>query len=197
MARPRTICQFGLGPGSGGAFICDIPPEEHLPKSQDGEDSSRRGRCSELASRLADFVAATTVAELSDLFGDDIIDRPPSERSLRLHGILASRHLATGFAQAGNGRRHTVCGSQPSRCPICATVAHSGRSSRPISWRRERGDETLAEIGRSYNVSGWTIFAADGVRCAASDLQGAPEAYCEAYCIAPPYTRPGQSCDRA
>jgi DNA invertase Pin-like site-specific DNA recombinase len=23
--------------------------------------------------------------------------------------------------------------------------------------RRERGDETLAEIGHSYNVSGWTI----------------------------------------
>jgi hypothetical protein len=23
--------------------------------------------------------------------------------------------------------------------------------------RREAGDETLAEIGRSYNVSGWTI----------------------------------------
>jgi DNA invertase Pin-like site-specific DNA recombinase len=23
--------------------------------------------------------------------------------------------------------------------------------------RRERGDETLAEIGRSYNISGWTI----------------------------------------
>jgi hypothetical protein len=23
--------------------------------------------------------------------------------------------------------------------------------------RHERGDETLAEIGRSYNVSGWTI----------------------------------------
>jgi len=23
--------------------------------------------------------------------------------------------------------------------------------------RRERGDETHAEIGRSYNVSGWTI----------------------------------------
>jgi hypothetical protein len=29
--------------------------------------------------------SASTVAELSDLFGDDIIDRPPSERSLRLH----------------------------------------------------------------------------------------------------------------
>jgi len=25
-----------------------------------------------------------------------------------------------------------------------------------FKWR-ERGDETLAEIGRSYNVSGWTI----------------------------------------
>ena len=23
--------------------------------------------------------------------------------------------------------------------------------------RREKGEETLAEIGRSYNVSGWTI----------------------------------------
>ena len=23
--------------------------------------------------------------------------------------------------------------------------------------RRDQGDETLAEIGRSYNVSGWTI----------------------------------------
>ena len=27
----------------------------------------------------------------------------------------------------------TVCGSQPSRCPISATVAPSGRSSTPIS----------------------------------------------------------------
>jgi hypothetical protein len=44
-----------------------------------GEDAAR-----ELATRLADFVAATTVAELSDLFGDDITDRPPSKRSLRL-----------------------------------------------------------------------------------------------------------------
>src|SRR5215813_12037584 len=44
-----------------------------------GEDAAR-----ELAIRLADFVAATTVAELSDLFGDDIIDRPPLERSFRL-----------------------------------------------------------------------------------------------------------------
>jgi hypothetical protein len=26
-----------------------------------------------------------------------------------------------------------------------------------LHWRRDHGDETLAEIGRSYNVSGWTI----------------------------------------
>jgi hypothetical protein len=26
-----------------------------------------------------------------------------------------------------------------------------------LRWRRDYGDETLAEIGRSYNVSGWTI----------------------------------------
>jgi len=45
-----------------------------------GEDAAR-----ELATRLADFAASRTAAELTDLFGDDIIDRPPSERSLRLH----------------------------------------------------------------------------------------------------------------
>jgi hypothetical protein len=45
-----------------------------------GEDAAR-----ELATRLADFAASTTVAELTDLFGDAMIDRPPSERSLRLH----------------------------------------------------------------------------------------------------------------
>ena len=28
--------------------------------------------------------------------------------------------------------------------------------------RRERGEETLAEIGRSYNVSGWTILRLAG-----------------------------------
>ncbi|HEV2335869.1 MAG TPA: hypothetical protein VGS13_10260 [Stellaceae bacterium] len=29
--------------------------------------------------------------------------------------------------------------------------------------RRARADKTHAEIGRSYNVSGWTISRADGV----------------------------------
>jgi len=56
--------------------ICE---SRRTAKTALGEDAAR-----ELAIRLADFVAATTVAELSDLFGDDIIDRPPLERSFRL-----------------------------------------------------------------------------------------------------------------
>ena len=57
--------------------ICE---NRRIAKTALGEDAAR-----ELAARLADFIAFGTVAELSDLFGDDIIDRPPSERSLRLH----------------------------------------------------------------------------------------------------------------
>jgi DNA invertase Pin-like site-specific DNA recombinase len=30
--------------------------------------------------------------------------------------------------------------------------------------RRDKGDETLAEIGRSYNVSGWTIARLDTLK---------------------------------
>jgi hypothetical protein len=26
-----------------------------------------------------------------------------------------------------------------------------------LRWRRDKGEETLAEIGRSYNLSDWTI----------------------------------------
>ena len=62
-SRLRSICQ-----------------NRRTAKTALGEDAAR-----ELANRLADFVATVTVAELSDLFGDDIINRPPSERSLRLH----------------------------------------------------------------------------------------------------------------
>jgi hypothetical protein len=57
--------------------ICE---NRRTAKTALGEDAAR-----ELATRLADFAASTTVADLTDLFGDDIIDRPPSERSLRLH----------------------------------------------------------------------------------------------------------------
>lgn len=39
------------------------------------------------------------------------------------------------------------------------TVASSltAHQKREAFERRERGEKTLAEIGRSYNVSGWTI----------------------------------------
>jgi DNA invertase Pin-like site-specific DNA recombinase len=33
----------------------------------------------------------------------------------------------------------------------------TGHQRREAIKRRDHGDETLAEIGRSYNVSGWTI----------------------------------------
>ena len=56
--------------------ICE---NRRAAKTALGEDAAR-----ELATRLADFFASTNVAELTDLFGDDIIERPPSERSLRL-----------------------------------------------------------------------------------------------------------------
>lgn len=57
--------------------ICE---NRRTAKTALGEDAAR-----ELATRLADFVAAMTAAELSDLFGGDIIDRPPKERFIRLH----------------------------------------------------------------------------------------------------------------
>jgi hypothetical protein len=56
--------------------ICE---NRRAAKTALGEDAAR-----ELATRLADFFASTNVAELTDLFGDYIIERPPSERSLRL-----------------------------------------------------------------------------------------------------------------
>jgi hypothetical protein len=33
----------------------------------------------------------------------------------------------------------------------------AGRQRKEAIKRRDHGEETLAEIGRSYNVSGWTI----------------------------------------
>ena len=36
-------------------------------------------------------------------------------------------------------------------------TASGARADREAIRRRDRGEESLAEIGRSYNVSGWTI----------------------------------------
>jgi hypothetical protein len=42
----------------------------------------------ELAQRLADLSALATAAELADLFPNDVVDRSPSERALRLQAGL-------------------------------------------------------------------------------------------------------------
>ena len=50
----------------------------------------------------------------------------------------------------------TVCGSQPSRCPISATDAPSGRSSMPISAARlvlARGRSALGTLAGAKSAS--------------------------------------------
>jgi hypothetical protein len=77
--------------------ICE---NRRTAKTALGEDAAR-----ELATRLADFAASTTVADLTDLLGDYIIDRPPSERSLRLHTgynlIFRSGHVTSPVDAGG------------------------------------------------------------------------------------------------
>jgi DNA invertase Pin-like site-specific DNA recombinase len=54
----------------------------------------------------------------------------------------------TGEGRARAKARGVKLGRKPKLTP---------HQKREAIARRERGDETLAEIGRSYNVSGWTI----------------------------------------
>jgi DNA invertase Pin-like site-specific DNA recombinase len=54
----------------------------------------------------------------------------------------------TGDGRARAKERGVKLGRKPKLTP---------HQKREAIARRERGDETLAEIGRSYNVSGWTI----------------------------------------
>jgi hypothetical protein len=44
----------------------------------------------------------------------------------------------------------------PSRAPSRDRVSLAAWCGEPIK-RRDHGEETLAEIGHSYNLSGWTI----------------------------------------
>jgi hypothetical protein len=56
-------------------------------------------------------------------------------------------------ARPTEGRdRAKACGAKMGRPPKLA-----GRQKREAIKRRDHGEETIAEIGRSYNVSGWTI----------------------------------------
>ena len=72
---------------------------------------------------------------------------------LTVLGGLAEFERELIRARTGEGRarakaRGVKLGRRPKLTP---------HQKREALERRERGDETLAEIGRSYNVSGWTI----------------------------------------
>jgi hypothetical protein len=141
----------------------------------------RRRRLVELAPHLAKLANTERGEAQERLLGDNILSgrhrSSPLPGSLDsnkpvdgpIMGILASHHLATGFAQAGNGRAHGMR-QQPSRCPISATEAPSGRSSRPISFARfvlARGCSATLTLGvgksahaatgleREGDCSGW------------------------------------------
>lgn len=72
---------------------------------------------------------------------------------LTVLGGLAEFERELIRARTGEGREHAKArgvklGRKPKLTP---------HQQREAIRRRDRGEETLAEIGRSYNVSGWTI----------------------------------------
>ena len=99
-----------------------------------------------------------TIAERKSGFrslGDTWADTTTSHGRLMLtvRGGLAEFERELIRARTGEGRarakaRGVKLGRRPKLTP---------HQKREALERRERGDETHAEIGRSYNVSGWTI----------------------------------------
>src|SRR3954463_15236443 len=88
---------------------------------------------------------------LSDTWADTTT--PHGRLMLTVLGGLAEFERELIRARTGEGRdRAKARGVKLGRKP--KLTLHQKREA--IA-RRERGDETLAEIGRSYNVSGWTI----------------------------------------
>jgi DNA invertase Pin-like site-specific DNA recombinase len=78
---------------------------------------------------------------------------PHGRLMLTVLGGLAEFERELIRARTGEGRaRAKARGVKLGRRP--KLTLHQKREALE---RRERGDETLAEIGRSYNVSGWTI----------------------------------------
>jgi hypothetical protein len=65
---------------------------------------------------------------------------PPMFQTIRIFGYYAE--------SAPTKARGVKLGREPKLTP---------HQQREAIRRRDRGDETLAEIGRRYNVSGWTI----------------------------------------
>jgi hypothetical protein len=85
-----------------------------------GADAAR-----ELEGRLADLSAATNVAELSDLFPDDIVDRSPTEQSVRLrsgHDIV----FAAGHVMVPVNADGSIDWTQVTRIRILALETRNG-----------------------------------------------------------------------
>ena len=79
----------------------------------------------ELAQRLADLVALDTVADLADLFPEDIIDRSPTERALRLrvgHDLI----FCAGHVQVPTTEGGGTDWTRVSRIRIIALEARNG-----------------------------------------------------------------------
>ena len=98
-----------------------------------------------IADRKADF------RSLGDTWADTTT--PHGGLMLTVLGGLAEFERDLIRSRTGQGRerakaRGVKMGRKPKLTP---------HQQKEALARRERGEETLAEIGRSYNVSGWTI----------------------------------------
>jgi DNA invertase Pin-like site-specific DNA recombinase len=72
---------------------------------------------------------------------------------LTVLGALAEFERELIRARTGEGRARAIAnGVKMGRKPKLTT-----HQKREAIRRRDRGEESLAKIGRSYNVSGWTI----------------------------------------
>jgi hypothetical protein len=83
------------------------------------------GSARELSQRLADLIALETVADFTDLFPEDILDRSPTERALCLNGghdlIFCAGHVQVPMTEDGGTDWTKV-----SRIRIIALEARNG-----------------------------------------------------------------------
>ena len=79
----------------------------------------------ELSQRVADLIALNTVADLADLFAEDILDRSPTERALRLRAghdlVFCAGHVQVPMTEGGGTDWTRV-----SRIRIIALEARNG-----------------------------------------------------------------------
>ena len=72
---------------------------------------------------------------------------------------VRTKSQSTGFKSASLRAARAMVESAPRRggVKMGRRPKLTDHKKRDAIKRRDHGDETLAEIGRSYNVSGWTI----------------------------------------